>query len=173
VDAQLQELLDKQEIHDVLMRYCRGVDRRDVAIVRSIYHPDSHDDHGYWRGNGLDFAAFVVDRLTKANSATTHSVTNVLVEVDGNVAHCESQVVATLVRRGDPVTVDAMGARYLDRMTRREGHWRIQERTVVLDWHRTERWQATAPPIPLDGFLRGGTHPDDPLYAFLPGPAAP
>jgi len=25
--AALQELLDKQSIHDALMRYCRGVDR--------------------------------------------------------------------------------------------------------------------------------------------------
>jgi hypothetical protein len=26
----LQQLLDKQEIHEVLMRYCRGIDRCDA-----------------------------------------------------------------------------------------------------------------------------------------------
>lgn len=165
----VQQLLARQQIHDALMRYCRGVDRRDVEAVRSAYHPDSFDDHGYWRGNGHDFASFVVDRLTKANTTTTHQVTNVLIEFRGDEALCESQIVATLLRRGTPVLVDVMGARYLDRLIERDGVWRIQERTLVLDWRKTEHWTEEEPPMPLDGFQRGGSFSDDPLYRFLEG----
>jgi hypothetical protein len=75
----LELVRDRQAIHDVLMLYCRGVDRCDEDIVRAVYHADSYDDHGYWRGNGHDFAAFVTNRLREANSSTTHSVSNVLV----------------------------------------------------------------------------------------------
>jgi hypothetical protein len=164
---ELTRLLARQQINDALMRYCRGVDRRDVESVRSAYHPDSFDDHGYWRGNGHDFASFVVDRLSRANVTTTHQVTNVLIEFAGDGALCESQIVATLVRRGTPVLVDVMGARYLDRLSERDGVWRIQKRTLVLDWRKTERWSEEEPPIPLDGFPRGGSIPDDPLYGFL------
>ena len=42
----LRVLLDKQEIHEVLMRYCRGIDRCDAELLHSVYHPDATDDHG-------------------------------------------------------------------------------------------------------------------------------
>ena len=35
----------KQDITDVLMRYCRAVDRIDAALLRSCYHPDATEDH--------------------------------------------------------------------------------------------------------------------------------
>jgi hypothetical protein len=38
--AALMKLMDKQEIHDVLMRYCRGIDRCDEELLRSVYHPE-------------------------------------------------------------------------------------------------------------------------------------
>ena len=40
-DSQLQELLDKQALYEVVARYCRGVDRADEELVRSAYHPDA------------------------------------------------------------------------------------------------------------------------------------
>jgi hypothetical protein len=33
--SDLQALLDEREIHRVLMRYCRGIDRMDQDLVRS------------------------------------------------------------------------------------------------------------------------------------------
>jgi hypothetical protein len=161
----LQSLLDKQSIYEVLITYCRGVDRCDEALVRSVYHEDSFDDHGYWRGSGADFAPFVTGRLAAANSATTHSITNVLIELDGDSAWSESQVLATLVRKdSQPPRADVMGARYLDHLSRRDGVWRIDDRTVVLDWHKTEVWSGEAPPVPTEGFARGGRYPEDPVY---------
>jgi hypothetical protein len=168
VDRDIQTLLDKQSIYEVLVRYCRGADRCDEALVRSVYHEDSFDDHGYWRGNGQDFAAFVCKRLAAANSATTHAISNVLIEIDGDQASSEAQVVATLVRKDtNPIQADVMGARYLDRLSRRNGEWRIAERTVVLDWHKRETWTVNDTAMPLDGFKRGARYPEDPVYALL------
>lgn len=162
----LQSLLDKQSIYEVLVRYCRGVDRCDESLIRSAFHSDSYDDHGYWKGSGHELAPFLADRLRNANSATTHSITNVLIELDGDLALSESQVHATLIRRGQgPVEVDVVGARYLDRFSRRENAWRIEHRTVVLDWHKTEVWTESAPAVPTDGFARGARSPEDPSYA--------
>ncbi|PRB84554.1 nuclear transport factor 2 family protein [Pseudomonas sp. MYb185] len=163
----LQVLLDKQAIHEVLVRYCRGADRCDEELIRSVYHDDAYDDHGYWRGSGSDFARFVSARLTAANLTTTHSISNVLIEVDGDRALSESQVVATLLRKGSPRLADVMGARYLDRFSRRNGEWKIDERTVVLDWHKVETWAEADAPIPLDGFTRGARFPADPVHRFM------
>ena len=170
MNEQIQALLDKQSIYEVLVRYCRGVDRCDEDLIRSAFHEDSYDDHGYWKGPGRELAAFLADRLRKANSATTHSITNVLIELDGDFARSESQVHATLIRTAsNPVEADVVGARYVDLFSRRAGTWRIEHRTVVLDWQKTEVWPDSAPPVPTDGFARGTRSPDDPSYA---GPAA-
>ncbi|MEU6561534.1 nuclear transport factor 2 family protein [Nocardia nova] len=170
VNERLHRLLDRAEIQDLLFRYCRGVDRCDVEMIRSAYHPDSYDDRGYWRGNGHEFAVFIADRLMTANSATTHSVTNILIDITGDTAVSECQVRATLVRRDEPV-IDVVGARYLDRLTRRDGTWRISHRTVVLDWRTTEDGSAASAPFAVGDFVRGGRRPDDPIYALLNGAA--
>ena len=41
----LRVLLDKQEIHEVLMRYCRGIDRCDSELLHSVYHRPNGWDH--------------------------------------------------------------------------------------------------------------------------------
>lgn len=166
MNDRIQELLDKQSIYEVLITYCRGVDRCDEAAVRSVYHEDSYDDHGYWKGNGIDFAKFVVNRLKAANSATVHSIANAMIKVEGDKAWSESQVVATLVRKDtSPTQADVMGARYLDTLSRRSGIWRIDRRTLVLDWYKTETWTENCPPVPLENFSKGKRYPEDPLYA--------
>jgi SnoaL-like protein len=165
MNEHVQALLDKQSIYEVLVRYCRGVDRCDEDLIRSAFHADSYDDHGYWKGPGHELAPFLADRLRKANSATTHSITNVLIELDGDLARSEAQVHATLIRKGsDPVEVDVVGARYLDRLSRRAGTWRIEHRIVVLDWRKTDVWADSAPAVPTEGFARGARRPEDPSY---------
>lgn len=164
---EMQSLMDREAIREVLYTYCRGADRCDAEIIRSAYHEDSYDDHGYWKGSGHDFADFLADRLLRANSQTMHSVTNTVVQLDGDVALCESHVLVTLVRRLPEGVVDLMGARYLDRLERRAGVWKIAERTVVLEWRKTETWSDAPPPIPLTNFLQGHRGPQDPLFAFL------
>lgn len=100
---ELQHVRDRQAIHDVVMLYCRGVDRCDEAIVRSAYHADAFDDHGYWRGNGHDFARFVTRAPVAGQHLHDAPGDQLLIDVDGEDAVAESQVVATLVRRGSPI----------------------------------------------------------------------
>jgi hypothetical protein len=89
----------------------------------------------------------------------------VLIELDGDLARSEAQVHATLIRKGsDPVEVDVVGARYLDRFSRRVGTGRIEHRTVVLDWQKTEVWPDAEPPVPTQDFVRGARCPEDPSY---------
>ncbi len=42
--AHLRRIADKQDIHDVIMRFSRGIDRCDEALLRSCFHPDATDD---------------------------------------------------------------------------------------------------------------------------------
>ena len=51
-DEALRALADRLEIHDVLMRYCRGIDRGDPELLRTVFH-----DHALpWPGG---YAVFI------------------------------------------------------------------------------------------------------------------
>jgi hypothetical protein len=65
MEAKVQELLDKQEIYEVLMRYCRAIDRGDEPLMRSVYHPDGIDHHGIFDGKASDFCEFLLRRLPR------------------------------------------------------------------------------------------------------------
>ena len=45
---------DRQQITDLIHRYCRSVDRLDVPLGRSIWHEDAIADYGeaVYRGGG-------------------------------------------------------------------------------------------------------------------------
>lgn len=134
----VQALLDKQEIHECMMRYCRGIDRCDEELIRSAYHPDAYDDHGGFKGTVDDFVSVVIPALHRWKG-TLHFVGNELVEIQGDVAYSESYVVAHhREERGGKEFDLVFGGRYVDRFERRNGVWRIARRTVVCDWTRVD-----------------------------------
>lgn len=155
-DRAIEELLDKQEIRDVMMRYCRGIDRLDMDLVRSCYHPDAYDDHGTYRGDVEGFCASVSVGLGRL-LATQHFVGNSLIAIKGDLAESETYVVAyhrLPAANGEPEKDFVFGGRYLDTFERRAGGpWLIAHRTVVHSWSRidpvTERWPAE------DAFVQG------------------
>ena len=137
-DPEVQALLDQQAIRDVVLRYCRGIDRLDLELVRSCYHPDATDDHGTFvpgRDEYVDWVAGVLDRF----EGTMHVVANQLVELDGDVARSETYGVA--YHHGDPPDDHrrnfTTGFRYVDRFERRDGEWRIATRVAVREWTHT------------------------------------
>jgi hypothetical protein len=136
----LSALLDKQAIHEVVLRYCRGIDRRDAALVRDCYWPDATDDHaGAFAGRRDDFVEWVLRVVTRF-TGTMHAIANHLVELDaGDADAASSEAYGVAYHWGDPPDDPrhnfTTGFRYLDRFERREGDWRIAARTVVLEWH--------------------------------------
>jgi hypothetical protein len=161
-DAETQALLDKQAIHEVLMRYCRGVDRLDEALIRSCYHQGAWDEHGPFQGDAWEFASYCVRELGAAFTITQHHIANELVELDGDRASCESYFTAYHRNEKDgQVKLLVVGGRYLDRFERRSGEWKIARRVTVLDWARVDplerEWRGAA------AYARGGRGALDPL----------
>lgn len=140
-DSILEDLVADQQIRQVLARYCRGVDRGDVALLKSVYHEDAVDDHGSFKGSGFAFAEHIVELMADLTIPSQHHVTNVLIERDGDTAHVESYVLAYHPipdpKAGAGRQVHALfGGRYLDRFEKRGGAWKISSRQVVMDWTR-------------------------------------
>ncbi|MGI9623082.1 MAG: nuclear transport factor 2 family protein [Acidimicrobiales bacterium] len=169
IEPSSEELAAKDAIRDVVMRYCRGVDRLDVELLKTCYHSDSYDDHGHFKGNGHDFAEFIVESLPKRTHHSTHSVGNVLIELDVNNpdrATAESYSLAYLRRTADDGTewLDFFSGRYVDRFEKREGDWRIAHRVVVHDWSASASLDGTSFPLPMDTFIQGLRGRSDLIY---------
>jgi hypothetical protein len=180
IEARLKFVEDRQAIYDVIVRYCRGVDRSDAALVLSAFHDDAIDNHF---GVVLPFREAIgtlkAARSGSQPSKTTsmHNICNVLIDIDGNIARCESYVIVIVKIPRDGDAIDWMHAgRYVDRFERRNGEWRIDYRTVVYDLERFDE----VVPAPgglsqaryLDDAVRGRRGVSDFSYQILRSPGA-
>jgi len=140
MNESLDELVAQSAIRDVQMRYCRAVDRMDFDLLRTCFHADALADYGFFVGSIDDFIGMAREGL-KAYAGTTHFTGNQLVEVHGDSAWAEHYTVATHRCPADdngPVRDFVTAIRYVDRLERREGDWRIAKRVLILDWWRTD-----------------------------------
>ncbi|MCU1346043.1 MAG: nuclear transport factor 2 family protein [Acidimicrobiia bacterium] len=163
--ARLQEVVDERDIRKVLLRYTRGVDRRQWDMVRSCYHPDAIDEHGDFRGTLDEFISMIQVGLTRYES-TNHFMGNITIDIDGLTARSEAYTIAfhRLAPRGDkPARDHIVCFRYVDDFEKREGQWRIAHRLCVFDWTRTDPvvpgWEYT------ELFRRGSKSLDDAVFA--------
>ena len=144
-------LLDQQQIRDCLMRYSRGVDRGDVDLVRTCFHPDAIDDHGAATPWGTTVMGPVenlfklLEVSPKRWPMSRHVISNVLIEISEDKAHSESYCQAWQWRReGGRVLERVMHLRYIDRFERRDGTWLIAHRVVAVDWATVNENKAEA-----------------------------
>jgi hypothetical protein len=158
----LRVLLDTQEIHEVLMRYSRGIDRCDSELLHSVYHPDATDDHGMFTGKAVDFIPWALNALVR-DEGTSHYIANELIEVDGDVAHCESYFFGIHRRQNkEGITTDLVfSGRYADRFERRDGAWKIAHRQVIFDRSRIDKVDRA---FSTEGFVVGKRSREDPAY---------
>lgn len=148
----VQELLDRQDILDALLRYTRGVDRLDEDLVRSAYHPGAIDDHGIFRGTVEEFILWAFEGHRTNHRGEQHYITNHACEIDGDVAHTETYfVMVGQNRTGTPVTLH--GGRYVDQLEKRDGAWRIAHRVSMVEWVGG----VTAPDLPPVDRKKNGT----------------
>jgi hypothetical protein len=129
----LAALVAKQAITEVLYQYCRAMDLNDLELGASVWHPDGTAHYeGMFEGTGRGFVAFGQEGHRSAFDGTSHQVTNIMIELDGDRATSESYVTAAnRILGGDKVYV--IRGRYQDRWSRRGGEWRIDHRHFVTD----------------------------------------
>jgi hypothetical protein len=160
----IQEIADRQAITEQLYRYCRSMDRRDIALGHSVFHEDSRADYGEgsWIGSGRGFIDHVAELHAREFDAHSHQITNVIINLDGDFASSEAYVtVALRYTRDDKPMLFRVWARYLDKWSKREGHWAIDDRLLIIDVDELRELEPRSPEY------RGARGPADPSYAIL------
>jgi hypothetical protein len=132
-DAALAALLDKEVLCELAMRYCRAIDRRDPALLATVYHGDAHDEHGtVFDGPASEFVARLEETMA-VFELTQHQISSSSYRLDGDRA--EGELYFTAYHRTVPPDAKhvTVRGRYLDRYERRGGEWRIAYRRLVWD----------------------------------------
>jgi len=138
IDAAIRDLLDRAAIHDVLLRYARGVDRKDLDLVAACFTPDAAYEGALAHGTIAEALARLRDSMARYDS-TMHFIGNQLIEIDGETANSETYAVAyhRLAEAG-VAKLFTVGVRYLDELARNSDGWRIRRRAVKMEWQRIE-----------------------------------
>ena len=154
LEAEVQELRDREAIREVIHRYCQAVDRCDLEMLKSCYWEDGYDDHGFFAGNAHEFAEYVIPCL-KAVDSSMHSITNTRFQFDGDRCACASQWnVVHRLKHDEGFTDFIHQGRYLDVWEKRDGEWKLLHRVIAGD---VDRWIHT---LDISAALAG---PNEPL----------
>jgi ketosteroid isomerase-like protein len=161
-----QALIARHHILNALANHSRGVDRGDASLLGAAYHPGATVDYGFFAGPAETFVAILAG-AQKAAPPSLHRTANSEIRIAGDHAVSESYVIAYVE---DADTQRLVFGRYLDRLERRGGEWRLTHRQYVLDGN-TNRATTVAradPPVAHDHFVpEGAKGASDPGRALL------
>jgi SnoaL-like domain len=136
MDDAIAHLLDERAAKRVMLRYARGVDDRDWDQVRSCFAPEASVQGTGFSGARDEYLERLLPGVERYG-VTMHTIGNQLVELDGDSARTETDLVAR--HFGDAEGRDeelVIGVRYLDRLRRDGDDWVIVHREVRRLWSR-------------------------------------
>lgn len=164
LEAKMQDMLDRQAIFDCIKRNSRGNDRFDMEMVTSSYHSDGLHEVGQNRVPGPQYGEHANSAHSILFDANLHNITMHTCEIVGDVAHAESYSVGLFLDKGGE-TGRVLAGRYIDRLERRDGEWRIALRRSTVEV-ALEGKAALPNGVPLQGsgYLRGSRDRNDPAY---------
>ena len=142
----MQDLIDRAEIREVLMKYAHSMDRLDDDMLRSVFWPDAvvAFPANVYQGDVRGFIDdFLLNELHVGFSRTQHFIGNVLIEKESDtVAYVESYMMAnhdgTDKHYECPNKHVTIWGRYIQRFEKRNDEWKIAEHRLLLDWQRDD-----------------------------------
>jgi hypothetical protein len=160
--ALLKVLAAKDAIRELVLLYSRGVDRKDIELLKGLYTRDATDHHGkHFSGTADAYIEFLA-RSLPGMLAGGHFACNHLISVIDD-DHAEGEVYAIawhIIPDGKGGTLqDLAGVRYIDQYRREQGRWMFARRVVTFDFRDIK-------PVPRP---EGPVTPpaDDPSYKTL------
>ncbi len=137
----LQRLLDEADCRALLMRYGPAVDWRDRVVLNTIFWPDAEVDLGVFKGRGADAPEFLIQNANQS-LRRWHVTSSLSLRVEGDNAWAESYAMTHAITGGGDADMAShlFIGRYLDRLERRQGEWRILSRRYLLHGQVSEAY---------------------------------
>jgi hypothetical protein len=135
LDAALRQLLERQAIEEVLLRYASTIDRKDFATLRTLFCDDIRGQYGDVVVEGGDALLQWIDDMTKT-ATWQHHMLNVYhvdfvsdTEATTLTYHTSHQTTSTA-----PSTCTKIVARYYDTVRKVDGVWKIADKYMQIGW---------------------------------------
>jgi hypothetical protein len=134
-----EDLSDKAEIGEVIVRYGWAIDTKDWALLDTCFTADAHVDYSSNPGGKVGPYREVRGWLEKVMSAfpvTQHLMSNTEVMLDGDRAKVRTMVTNPqgAATRAGGLHFFFVGARYDDDFVRTPDGWRIAKRVETTLW---------------------------------------
>jgi hypothetical protein len=164
---ELRDLLDKQQMRESLLRFCRGADRLAAELMLEAFAPHATIKHGAFEGSIEDFVAESITRLKTSATSVWHAMPSTLIDLSEDRCSASSETYFTgyLGRHVDGADlIDVMGGRYLDRWSRVGSKMLIVDRLTTYDWSTVIDQGSHRYPRRTDLFEPGRWAPDDMVF---------
>lgn len=166
----LEEVLAKEAIRDLVLNYSRAIDRKDFALLSTLYHDDSVDEHGgLFHGSGPDYVEWIKE-TTPIMPVLSHQVMNHYIVIGPTGDYAEGEVYIQgyhLMPEGVYPQEFIIGGRYLDQYTKRDGEWRFSRRRIVQDWHQMQDANRDPDSAMLENTPQGSEIETDPSNGYF------
>jgi hypothetical protein len=140
MDADVQRLIDRQEIADLCVRYTFALDTKDWALLESCFTGTPAFVHPGGRLEGFEAILRRTRGALESLDASQHLLGNVVADVDGDTARAtccfQAQHVRAGTRGGDTYII---AGSYADTLARTPSGWKITERVQVYLWREGNR----------------------------------
>ena len=120
---------DKDEIRELLARYCFALDADRFEEMAALFTPDGVWETAFGSGKGRDgIVAQARSIATGPRPRRAHLTTNIVIDQDGETATARSNW--ALIQNSDAGPVIGSGGAYADRLVKVDGRWFFQHRTI-------------------------------------------
>jgi len=132
----MQEISDRLEIQDLMVRYSYAIDNRDWDALDDVFTPDAHIDYSVFGGsvgNLAETKEFLAGAMPMFTTLQ-HMVSGTTLRFHGDADAPDSADAKTQCHNpmtmGDAEKPDLMvcGLWYVDKLVRTDDGWRIKER---------------------------------------------
>jgi hypothetical protein len=135
---------DKAICSELILAWGLYRDQRRWDDLLSTFHPDGEIAVSWFRGPFPEFVA-----QSRRAGPSKHMIQPSLIRLAGDRALAETSATILIRQTVDGVLVDMTSrARFLDRLERREGHWKMRERAAIYEQDRLD------PVVPSEAFVR-------------------
>ena len=136
---QVRQLSDRMEIAELIGRLALWLDDKRFEDARSILHEDVAVTTRSGTVQGAE-AATAQARQRHTEERTQHVVTNIVIDLDGDHAAVQANLIATFVPRASaPQLHNMVGERYRFDAVRTASGWRLARIEVSPLWHTAVR----------------------------------
>jgi hypothetical protein len=142
VPLDLQQISDRIEIEELLVRYSRALDQREFDTLETLFTPDATFDGGSLGcPTGAAEIRAMIEGTLSGLDATQHLVGKSLIDLQGDEAEVRTYLISQHIRESAPGPVKHyfLGGEYADRVVRTPDGWRIAYRRLDRMWKQGDR----------------------------------